>query len=118
MCAKERGRRELLLEFEKQVLSQYLPTRAREFVDSVLIPYSDAYEHLTTQNYPNSGGWEDVNNWLARLMQIDSSDWRPPALWALKNHPNGPVFISRFLERLERVAAFPARGNSPSVPRP
>lgn len=103
--AKERGRRELLLEFEQQVLSQYLPTKARDFVDAVLIPYSDAYERLTTQNYPNWGGWEHVNNWLARLMQIDNSDWRPPALWALKNHPNDPEFISNFLERLERVAA-------------
>lgn len=103
--AKERGRRELLLEFEQQVLSNYLPSGGREFVDKVLIPYSDAYERLTTQNYPDSGGWETVNVWLSRLMQIDNSDWRPPALWALKNHPGDPQFLADFLARLERLAA-------------
>jgi hypothetical protein len=103
--AKERPRRELLIEFDQQVLQQYLPGKGRAFVDDVLIPYSDAYELLTTQNYPPQGGWGKVNDWLARLMQIDNSDWRPPALWALKEYPSDPVYLADFLARLERLAA-------------
>lgn len=103
--AKERSRRELLQEFKSEVLAKYLPDRAREFIDEVLLPYSDAYEHLTTQNYPTHGSWGAVNDWLARLMQIDNSDWRPPALWALRHHGNDPVYLAEFLRRLERVAA-------------
>lgn len=103
--AKERARREVLLEFDQQVLSKYLPGKGVAFVDDVLIPYSDAYEHLVTQNYPASGGWAGVNNWLARLMQVDNSDWRPPALWALKHHAKDPQFLNAFLQKLERLAA-------------
>ena len=102
--AKERGRRELLLEFEQQVLSSYLPDKAEQFVDDVLIPYSDAYERLISQNYPTSDGWEQVNSWLRRLVQLDNNDWRPPALWALKHHGNDPDFLDRFLRKLEALA--------------
>lgn len=105
IVARERPRRELLLEFDDQVLSKYLPGGGQEFVDEVLIPFSDAYEHLTTQNYPAQGAWAPVNDWLAVLMQIDNADWRPPALWAMKHHSNQPEFVAEFLRRLERLAA-------------
>ena len=49
--AKERADARSFSEFDEQVLSKYLPGRGA-FVDDVLIPYSDAYEHLVTQNYP------------------------------------------------------------------
>ena len=103
--AKERGRRELLLEFDQQVLREYLPGKGTQFIDNVLIPYSDAYEHLITQNYPATDEWEKVNNWLRRLVQLDNNDWRPPALWALKHHGTDPVYLNDFLRRLETLAA-------------
>lgn len=103
--AKERPRRELLLEFDQQVLSGYLPGRGASFVDDVLIPYSDAYERLISQNYVSSGGWEKVNAWLGRLVQLDNNDWRPPALWALKHHASDAAYLDAFLARLETLAA-------------
>lgn len=103
--AKERPRRELLLEFDQQVLTEYLPHKATSFIDEVLIPYSDAYEHLVTQNYPMFDGWEKVNNWLRRLAQLDNNDWRPPALWTLKHQGNEPTYLSAFLAKLEALAA-------------
>ncbi len=103
--AKERARRELLLEFDQQVLQDYLPGKGVQFVDDVLIPYSNAYEHLITQNYPMTDGWEKINNWLRRLVQLDNNDWRPPALWALKNHGNDPAYLDSFLRKLETLAA-------------
>lgn len=102
---KERASKVLLQEFDEQVLSKYLPGKGRAFVDEVLIPYSDAYEHLLTQNYPDDVNWAPVNNWLRRLMQVDNDNWRAPALWALKHHGNDPAYLSDFLSRLERLAA-------------
>lgn len=102
---KERASKVLLQEFDEQVLSKYLPGKGREFVDDVLIPYSDAYEHLLTQNYPDDVNWSPVNNWLRRLMQVDNDNWRAPALWALKQHGNDPGYLSEFLRKLERLAA-------------
>jgi hypothetical protein len=102
---KERATKVLLQEFDEQVLSKYLPGKGREFVDDVLIPYSDAYEHLLTQNYPDDVNWSPVNNWLRRLIQIDNDNWQAPALWALKEHGNDPAFLAEFLRKLERLAA-------------
>ncbi|AVP68112.1 DUF262 domain-containing protein [Prescottella equi] len=102
---KERATKVLLQEFDEQVLSKYLPGKGREFVDDVLIPYSDAYEHLLTQNYPDDVNWSPVNNWLRRLMQVDNDNWQAPALWALKEHGNDPAYLSEFLGKLERLAA-------------
>lgn len=102
---KERPSKVLLQEFDEEVLSKYLPGEGRAFVDDVLIPYSDAYEHLITQNYPDDANWSPVNNWLRRLMQIDNDNWRAPALWALKEHENDPAYLAAFLRKLERLAA-------------
>jgi hypothetical protein len=102
--AKERARRELLVEFPEQVLDQYLPKRAAEFVDDVLLPYADAYDRLANADYAGAS-WQSVNAWLKRLARLDNSDWRPPALWALRNHPDDPKFLDAFLGKLERLAA-------------
>ena len=102
---KERATKVLLQEFDEQVLSKYLPGKGREFVDEVLIPYSDAYEHLLTQNYPDDVNWSPVNTWLRRLMQVDNDNWQAPALWSLKEHGNDPAFLAAFLRKLERLAA-------------
>lgn len=103
--AKERARRELLIEFPEQVLGQYLPDHAAVFIDDVLLPYADAYEHLVNADYTGAANWQSVNAWLKRLARLDNNDWRPPALWALKNHPDDPKFLDAFLQKLERLAA-------------
>ncbi|WP_435125568.1 DUF262 domain-containing protein [Micromonospora tulbaghiae] len=107
IVAKARGQRELLIEFPQQVLDGYTRTgRAASFVDDMLMPYATAYAHLLNQDYgEHDDAWSKVNNWLRRLVQLDNNDWRPPALWALKNHDDDPVFLDAFLRRLERLAA-------------
>ena len=105
ISAKVRGQRELLKEFPEQVLNAYLPDQAAEFVDTVLIPYAEAYEHLVNQDFGPGPEWEKVNGWLKRLIQLDNNDWRPPALWALKHHHDDPAFLDEFLRKLERLAA-------------
>lgn len=103
--AKVKGRRELLKEFPDQVLDQYLPTRAREFVDGVLEPYAMAYSELQQGSYAAPAGADLVNAWFRRLAQIDNFDWRPAALWALTHHHDDAAWLNAFLERLERLAA-------------
>ncbi|GIF49826.1 uncharacterized protein with ParB-like and HNH nuclease domain [Asanoa ferruginea] len=107
IVAKTRGQRELLIEFPQQVLNAYLESgRATDFIDDMLIPYATAYSHVLNRDYDqHDPAWRKVNNWLQRLSQLDNNDWRPPAMWALKNHDNDPQFLDVFLRRLERLAA-------------
>lgn len=102
---KERARRELLKEFPEQVLNPYLPNRAKEFIDDVVVPYSDAYSLTKNFDYTSTAGAEKVNAWLRRLDQIDNNDWRPPALWALRHHGDDPAWLDTFFRALERLAA-------------
>jgi len=102
---RERARRELLKEFPEQVLSQYLPSKAAVFVDDVLVPYADAYEQIRDQSYTATTGAGKVNAWFKRLEQLDNSDWRPPALWAVRNHADDPAWLDQFFRALERLAA-------------
>ncbi|MCF2526279.1 DUF262 domain-containing protein [Yinghuangia soli] len=103
---KERAKVELLKEFDELVLKKnYLPGRAKEFVTEVLDPYAAAYGVIRDFDYSAPAGAEKVNAWLRRLDQLDNSDWIPPALWALKEHPNDPVWLDHFFRALERLAA-------------
>ncbi|MFF3754187.1 DUF262 domain-containing protein [Streptomyces sp. NPDC002018] len=104
--AKERAKAELLKEFSKQVLEpHFLPGKAQHFVNDVLVPYADAYAQIRDHAYRAESGAERVNAWFRRLVQIDNNDWRPSALWALRNHGTDPEWLDRFLQALERLAA-------------
>ncbi|MFF0550915.1 DUF262 domain-containing protein [Streptomyces sp. NPDC004311] len=102
---KKRAERELLKEFPKQVLDRYLPDRAHVFVNDVVVPYADAYALIRDARYEASSGAERVNAWFKRLQQTDNNDWRPAALWALRNHEHDPQWLDRFLRALERLSA-------------
>jgi hypothetical protein len=102
MARAERG---LLIEFPEQVLKTYLPTNGKGFVDSLLEPFALADQRLINQDFDGGGQWDNVNAWLKRLVQLDNDDWRPAALWALKNHKDAPAFLDTFLGKLERLAA-------------
>ncbi len=105
IVAKTRAVRSLLIEFPDQVLGQYLPANGKAFIDGLLEPYALADQRLLNQDFDPDGAWDDVNAWLKRLAQIDNDDWRPAALWALRNHKDDPEFLDKFLRKLERLAA-------------
>ena len=100
-----RAERSLLIEFPEQVLKDYLPTNGKALVDNLLGPYALADQRLINQDFDGGGQWDDVNAWLKRLVQLDNDDWRPAALWALKNYKDAPAFLDAFLRKLERLAA-------------
>jgi hypothetical protein len=104
IVSKARAVRNLLSEFPEQVLTNYLPGKGKAFVDELLEPYALADQRLINQDFDAGGQWENVNAWLKRLVQFDNDDWRPAALWALKNHKDDAAFLDAFLRKLERLA--------------
>lgn len=99
-------RAELLKEFPEQVLTPHLKTgTAASFVDELVLPHSNAFERTVARDFGPGAEWEAVNHRLQRLAMIDNKDWRPAALWALKNHNDDAAFLAQFLDRLERLAA-------------
>lgn len=102
----EQPRRELLREFQEQVLDRYI-TRgdAAGFVDDVVVPYANAADRIARSDAGPGVSWAEVNRWLQRLARADNKDWRPAALWAIKHHPDDPEYLATFLQRLERLAA-------------
>lgn len=105
IVSQARAVRSLLTEFPEQVLNIYLPANGASFVDDILEPYANADLRLVNHDFDAGGVWDDVNDWLKRLSQLDNDDWRPVALWALKNHRDDGAFLDAFLRKLERLAA-------------
>jgi len=105
IVSQTRAVRGLLIEFPEQVLKEYLPANGTGFIDNLLEPYALADQRLINQDFDAGGQWDDVNAWLKRLAQLDNDDWRPTALWALRNHKDDADFLNAFLSRLERLAA-------------
>lgn len=105
LISKARGVRGLLLEFPEQVLNAYLPDQGKLFIDEILSPYATADQRLVNHDFASGGTWDSVNAWLQRLDQLENNDWRPVALWALKNHGDDPNFLDKFFRKLERLAA-------------
>lgn len=104
--ARMRSVKSLLQEFPEQVLNVYLPDNGSGFIKEVLEPYAKADIRLNAQDFQGDDPlWEQVNNWLKRLAQLDNDDWRPPALWAITEHGEDPEFLVAFFSKLERLAA-------------
>lgn len=104
IVSKARAERSLLIEFPEQVLKGYLPANGKGFVDNLLEPYALADQRLINHDFDAGGKWDEVNAWLERLTQLDNDDWRPAALWALKNRKDDAAFLAAFLRKLERLA--------------
>lgn len=104
--SRTRAVKGLLQEFPDQVLNAYLPDNGKGFIREVLEPYAKADIRMLAQDFHGDDSrWEELNNWLKRLDQLDNDDWRPPALWALKEHGEDVEFLVQFMAKLERLAA-------------
>lgn len=104
--SRTRAVKGLLQEFPDQVLNAYLPDNGKGFIREVLEPYAKADIRMLAQDFHGDDPrWEELNNWLKRLDQLDNDDWRPPALWALKEHGEDVEFLVQFMAKLERLAA-------------
>ncbi|MEI7560793.1 MAG: DUF262 domain-containing protein, partial [Actinomycetes bacterium] len=102
--AKERGRRELLVEFEEQVLKGFLPNDAVRFMDDVLVPYAEVHADIRDCSFNGGSRTVQINRWFRLLARIDNNDWRPPALWALNEKRDDPAWLDDYFRKLERLA--------------
>lgn len=102
---QERAKASLLKEFQNSVLSQFLPGRAIEFVDRVIVPYAEVYSVVASASYQGGRRATEINAFLKRLNALSNKDWLPPVLWAMHHHGEDEEFLAEFLRLLERLAA-------------
>lgn len=99
--AKAKQRRSLQEEFREHVLQQHT---SKEFIDSVLDRYDDAYKSVLglpdgiIENIPA------VNAYLRHLRRLDNVDWVPPAMAFFHKYPHNRDGLSGFTKDLERLA--------------
>ena len=99
--AKAKQRRSLQEEFREHVLQQHT---SKEFIDSVLDRYDDAYKSVLglpdgiIENIPA------VNAYLRHLRRLDNVDWIPPAMAFFHKYPHNRERLAKFTKDLERLA--------------
>jgi hypothetical protein len=101
--AKTKARETILREFRSAVLSRF-PNR-RDFINHVLVPYSNAFEAVTRADYQAGHRTNEINQLLTWLNLLDNTDWIPPAISYLSRHTGVPDAILAFLTDLDRLAA-------------
>jgi len=95
----EKSTKNLLQEFSEKVLNSYLEKGdGIEFMEEILIPYARAADHLIHQDFYGDETWESVNGWMNHLTWLGNEEWRPAALWALKEHEGDKEFCTVFPE--------------------
>lgn len=99
---KQKMRETLLQEFRAYVVPHH---NAKDLIDDVILPYSDAYNEITTASFESASQADKINGLLRWLGQIDNFDWTPPAIKFLSDHRNEPHELLCFLTDLERLAA-------------
>jgi hypothetical protein len=92
----------LVEEYERYILPSMKPA---SFVDTVLLPFGDAYQVVKNASYQSVHRAEEVNELLGWLDRIDNVDWIPPAVSNLDRHNNDPDSLVRFFKDLERLSA-------------
>jgi hypothetical protein len=101
--AKTKARETILREFRSAVLSR-IPNR-RDFINHVLVPYSNAFEAVTRADFQAGHRTNEINQLLTWLNLLDNTDWIPPAISYLSRHTGAPDAILAFLTDLDRLAA-------------
>lgn len=99
---KAKGQKELSVEFREGVLKQ-VPEN-ENFINDVLIPYSDAYKIVSRAAYESSNSAEKVNRYLKHLTRLDNSDWIPPAMAFFNRNKGNTDELIQFTRDLERLA--------------
>nr|WP_198981129.1 DUF262 domain-containing protein [Herbaspirillum sp. ASV7] len=102
--AKDKARRALLEEFRERVIDK-VPS-AEGLVDEVIEPYTQAYLVAKHAQFVSTANAAEVNALLRWLNRIDNSDWLPSAMSFLAKYDSETEYVSWFMQRLERLAAY------------
>ena len=100
---KSKLRNSLQYDFQRHILNEISGEKARDFIDNVLEPYSDAYRIVSGAAYESSQDAEQVNRYLRYLGRIDNFDWIPPAMAFFKRCQDDHAKLVQFTKDLERL---------------
>ncbi len=100
---KERQKKTLREEFEEYVLKAVSP---EQLIDDYLVPYTNAYVQLKNCEFTATHHADEVNGLLFWLNKTNNSDWMPPAIKFLAEHPNDSEYVLWFIRKLERLASY------------
>ena len=100
---KAKARKELSAEFREGVLNR-VSKEDENFIDNVLIPFSDTYKIVSKAAYESSSGADKVNRYLKHLNRLNNSDWIPPAMAFFKCNKSNTNALIQFTQDLERLA--------------
>jgi len=92
----------LVKEFNAHVKPKENP---EQFINDILVPYSEAYTNILNENYTSEEKAESINLVLGWLNKVDNSDWIPPAINYVSKYRNEPEKLLNFLQKLERLAS-------------
>ncbi len=98
---KSKARENLNKEFQDGVLEK---VDGCDFIDSILIPLSQAYQTVSKTAYESTGDAERVNAYLRYLGRLDNYDWVPPAIAYFEKHRDDEEALVEFSRDLERLA--------------
>lgn len=100
---KKRQKKTLREEFEEYILKTVSPKR---LIDDYLVPYTNAYVQLKNCEFTATHHADEVNGLLFWLNKTNNSDWMPPAIKFLAEHPNDSEYVLWFIRKLERLASY------------
>ena len=100
---KERQKKTLREEFEEYVLKT---VSTEQLIDDYLVPYTNAYVQLKNCEFTATHHADEVNGLLFWLNKTNNSDWMPPAIKFLAEHPNDSEYVLWFIRKLERLASY------------
>lgn len=98
--AKKKAEKSILVEIREYVKPTESP---KEFIDEVLIPFTNAYLNILKNDYVSPLLAESINEQFKKLNRIAHTDWIPPAIYYLAKHPNAPQKVNDFLNQLEKL---------------
>jgi hypothetical protein len=100
---RSKAKRNVLEEFRDGVLSKV--SDGRKLIGGVIEPYAEAFSKILRSDYRSAAGSETINELLAWLRRIENTDWVPPAVMFMRDNREDADRLSKFLAKLERLAA-------------
>ncbi len=98
--AKKKAEESVIAEIRKYVKPTLKP---KEFIDKVLIPFTDAYNHILKSDFSSQTFAEEINEQFRKLKRVGHTDWMPSAIFFIAKYSNAPDKVKQFLLQLERV---------------
>ena len=96
--SKEKLRRNLQDAFRDQVLNN---VHTGDFIDSVLVPYSEAYARAIGLDDSISA---NIKPYLRHLARLDNFDWIPPVMELFIEPPDDSEVLAEFVSAIETLA--------------